>query len=45
MVLKISKKDIREYFELHGDIEQTRVNSIGLFTGCLRTLSIEKTNV
>lgn len=39
MVLKISKKDIREYFELHGDIEQTRVNSIGLFTGCLRTLS------
>lgn len=38
MVLKISKKDIREYFELHGDIEQTRVNSIGLFTGCLRTL-------
>lgn len=38
MVLKISKKDIREYFELHGDIEQTRVNSIGLFTGCLREL-------
>lgn len=39
MVLKISKKDIREYFELNGDIEQTRVNSIGLFTGCLRTLA------
>lgn len=38
MVLKITKKDIREYFELYGDIEQTRVNSIGLFTGCLRTL-------
>lgn len=38
MVLKISKKDIREYFELNGDIEQTRVNSIGLFTGCLRSL-------
>lgn len=38
MILKISKKDIREYFELYGDIEQCRINSIGLFTGCKRTL-------
>lgn len=33
ITLKISKKDIREYFENNGTIEQTRFNSIGLFTG------------
>lgn len=33
ITMKISKKDIREYFELHGNIEQTRFNTIGLFTG------------
>lgn len=33
MILKISKKDVREFFQLNGNIEQTRVNSIGLFTG------------
>lgn len=38
MILKVSKKDIREYFELYGDIEQCRINSIGLFTGAKRTL-------
>jgi hypothetical protein len=38
MILKISKKDVREYFELYGDIEQCRVNSIGLFTGAKREL-------
>lgn len=35
MVLKINKKDCREYFEINGDIEAARVNSIGLFTGIL----------
>lgn len=37
MVLKINKKDCREYFEINGDIEAARVNSIGLFTGVLST--------
>lgn len=31
--LKVGKNDCREYFELNGNVEQTRVNSIGLFTG------------
>lgn len=33
LTLKISKKDVREYFDAMGHTEQTRVNSIGLFTG------------
>lgn len=33
IVLKISKKDIREYFEDSGNVEQTRFNTFGLFTG------------
>lgn len=33
MTLKISKKDVREYFTDMGNIEQCRVNSFGLFTG------------
>ncbi len=33
IVLKINKNDCREWFELNGNIEETRVNSIGLFTG------------
>ena len=37
MILKINKKDCREYFEINGDIEAARVNSIGLFTGILST--------
>ena len=37
MVLKINKKDCREYFEINGEIEAARVNSIGLFTGILST--------
>lgn len=37
MILKINKKDCREYFEMNGDIEAARVNSIGLFTGILST--------
>lgn len=39
MILKITKKDVRDYFELYGDIEQCRINSIGLFTGAKRKLS------
>jgi len=33
LILKISKLDVREWFELNGNIEQARINSIGLFTG------------
>lgn len=39
MILKINKKDVRDYFELYGDIEQCRINSIGLFTGAKRNLT------
>lgn len=35
MHLKITKKDIREFFEMNGNIEEARFNSIGLFTGVL----------
>lgn len=31
-LLTITKKDVREWFAAHGNIEETRVNSIGLFT-------------
>jgi len=31
--LKVSKDDCREWFELNGNVEQTRVNTIGLCTG------------
>jgi hypothetical protein len=37
MILKINKKDCREYFEINGDIDAARVNSIGLFTGIMST--------
>lgn len=33
MTLKISKNDVKEWFELNGNIEQARINSLGLFTG------------
>lgn len=33
MTLKITKKDAREFFDDNGNIEATRINSIGLFTG------------
>ena len=39
LVLKITKKDVREYFEINGDIDAARINSIGLFTGIKTTLS------
>ena len=32
LVLTISKKDVREWFQYNGNIEESRVNSIGLFT-------------
>lgn len=38
MTLKISKNDIKEWFELNGKIEQARINSLGLFTGVKRPL-------
>jgi hypothetical protein len=37
LILKINKKDCREYFEINGEIEEARINSIGLFTGILST--------
>jgi hypothetical protein len=39
LVLKINKNDCREWFEVNGNIEQARINSIGLFTGVLGTLA------
>jgi hypothetical protein len=39
ILLKITKKDVREYFQLNGNVEQTRINSIGLFTGVKGTLA------
>lgn len=33
LTLKITKKDAREFFNDNGNIEATRINSIGLFTG------------
>lgn len=33
MHLKLEKSDAREYFEYNGNIEQARINTIGLFTG------------
>lgn len=39
IILKVNKKDCREFFELLGNVEQTRVNSIGLFTGIRGTLA------
>ena len=39
LTLKISKADCREYFEINGNIDQARVNSIGLFTGVKSSLA------
>ena len=39
LILKITKKDIREYFEINGNIEEARINSIGLFTGIKQPMS------
>ena len=33
LTLKITKKDVREFFNDNGNVEATRINSIGLFTG------------
>lgn len=33
ITLKIDKDDVREYFDINGNIEQARINSIALFTG------------
>lgn len=38
LILKVNKKDVREFFEINGDIESARINSIGLFTGNLQRL-------
>ena len=35
MHMKINENDVREWFEMNGNIEQARVNTIGLFTGRL----------
>jgi hypothetical protein len=37
MILKINKKDCREFFEINGEVEAARINSIGLFTGIRST--------
>jgi len=33
LILKITKYDLKEWFELNGNIEQSRFNSVGLCTG------------
>ena len=38
LTLKITKKDVREFFDDNGNVEVTRINSIGLFTGVLGVL-------
>lgn len=40
MILKIDKSDIREWFELNGEIEKTRINTIGLFAGIKSDISV-----
>lgn len=35
LVLQIDKKDVREWFQLNGNTEQTRINSLALFSGVL----------
>lgn len=44
-VLKINKTDIREWFELQGTIEETRINTIGLFAGVKGDVSDDQTGV
>lgn len=44
IILKIDKHDCREYFQINGNVEKTRVNSIGLFTGVKGTLSDNSTD-
>lgn len=39
LILKISKKDIKEYFEYNGNLNLARINEIGLFTGIKQTLA------
>lgn len=39
LVLKINKNDCREWFEYNGNIEQARINTIGLFTGIKSQIS------
>ena len=35
MHMQLNENDVREWFEMNGNIEQARVNTIGLFTGRL----------
>lgn len=39
IVLKISKKDVKEWFEDLGNVEQTRINTIALFNGVMTEVS------
>lgn len=38
IILKVNKKDCREFFELNGNVEQTRINTLALCTGIKGTL-------
>ena len=44
ITLRIEKDDVREYFDINGEIEQTRINSIALFTGIPGTLANGETD-
>lgn len=39
IILKITKDDCREWFQINGNPDQARVNTIGLFTGVQGTLA------
>lgn len=45
MTLKISKSDIREWFELNGVIEETRINTIGIFAAVKGDVSDDQSGV
>ena len=39
MTLRIDTKDFREYFNLNGDVNDAKINTIGLFTGIKKRLA------
>lgn len=39
IILKLDKKDLKEYFDYNGQVEQARFNTIGLFTGIPSTVA------
>ena len=44
-VLTITKKDVREWFEVYGSVEVPRINSIGLFTAIYNSSDKDYSNI